>query len=209
MITFELSANTAAVASAIAASFSALAATLMLVIQRRSFVEAARPELVITGWNRTTQRVGDNERDIVSFQEVRNVGKGPALGVHMNVLHGDTDAPTAVMSTSRIPILGPGDSDNRGWEITLWWQNARDRHHLAFEVSMLCWDSRNRKYNTTYSAFAVPVGTPVGLPDETAPGLSVPLRRVRVVPIWHLKLKRALFRKRSFPRFGRKKLGPP
>lgn len=206
MITLELSAGTAAVASAIAASASALTAILMFVIQRRSFVEATRPELVVDGWKRTTEGEGDRARDIVSFHEVRNVGNGPAVGVHMNVYHSDTARPKASMETSRIPILGPGDSDDRGWSITLHWRDD-DRPLIQFDVSMICWDTRNRKYDTVYPVFASQLDRPNAFYNEVAPGVSVPLRRrPQRVPIWHIKLKRSLLKKHYLPGFlGRHK----
>jgi hypothetical protein len=49
-------------------------------IQRRNFLEFVRPEIVLEGW----ARGNIDGQDVLSFETVRNVGKGVALHIYMN-----------------------------------------------------------------------------------------------------------------------------
>src|SRR5687767_151938 len=85
--------------SAVAASFSALSATVMVMIQRRNLLESVRPEIVLVGWGRKNWKMEKVDCEIVSFSHVKNVGRGPALHVYMNGSQIEENLPQAIMST--------------------------------------------------------------------------------------------------------------
>ena len=72
---------TAAIWAAIAATFSAISSLLIVLIQRRNLLESVKPELVLTGWERTPRGQGGSAQEVISFKTIRNVGRGPALHV--------------------------------------------------------------------------------------------------------------------------------
>ena len=86
--------------SAVAASFAALSAVLMVFIQHRNLVESARPELVLAGWSRKVGQ-GEGAHDVIAFQTIRNVGRGPALHLSLNAHHMTDNRSTAVMASRR------------------------------------------------------------------------------------------------------------
>ncbi len=67
------------VASAVAAGFSSMAAFTIMLIQRQSMIDSARPEIVLKDWTRETKNIGEKKYDIVSFKKVLNAGKGLSL----------------------------------------------------------------------------------------------------------------------------------
>ena len=73
--------NSAAIWSAVAASFAALSSFLMMLIQRRNLMESVRPEMVLTGWSRREEGQGDAAHEVIAIQMIKNVGRGPALNI--------------------------------------------------------------------------------------------------------------------------------
>ena len=69
---------TAAFWSAVAASFAALSSLLIFLVQRRTLLESARPELILDGWSRETVGQGEGQHEVIAFQTIRNVGRGTA-----------------------------------------------------------------------------------------------------------------------------------
>jgi hypothetical protein len=67
--------------AAVAALFSAASAVIMTRIQRRNFLEASRPELVLGGWQRHPLTKEHGYRDAIFFDTVRNIGQGAAVDV--------------------------------------------------------------------------------------------------------------------------------
>jgi hypothetical protein len=60
--------NTAAMWSAVAASFAALSSFLIMLIHRQDLLESARPELVLSGWSRKPQGQSGGVHQVISFQ---------------------------------------------------------------------------------------------------------------------------------------------
>ncbi|MEP7151469.1 MAG: hypothetical protein ABI856_07165 [Nitrospira sp.] len=117
-------ATIAALWSAVAASFSALAALVAMLIQHRNLLESVRPELVLVGWGRLPRGNGDAAHEVVTIKSIKNVGRGAALHVHLDSMYMIDNRPVAVLSTKRLSILAPNESVELGGEISLWWQNA-------------------------------------------------------------------------------------
>ena len=68
----------AAIWSAIAATSSASCAFLILLIQRRNYFDSVRPDLVLSGWKREQTTVAGHFSDEVTFNTIRNIGRGAA-----------------------------------------------------------------------------------------------------------------------------------
>src|SRR5258705_11658498 len=110
--------------SAVAAIFSALAAVIVMFIQRRNQLESVRPEIVLVGWGRFSRGHGDAAHEGITIESIKNVGRGAALHLYIHSAHVIDHRPVAVLSTRRLPILAPNDSVALNAEITLWWKNA-------------------------------------------------------------------------------------
>lgn len=101
------SATAAAIWSAVAASFAALASLLIMLIQRRSLLESVRPELVLTGWGRAARGEGNGTHEVITFETIKNVGRGAALHISFGSMQELDGKPTAILSSTRLPILAP------------------------------------------------------------------------------------------------------
>jgi hypothetical protein len=199
-----MSSSIAAIWSAVAASFAALSSVLVMLIQRRSLLESARPELVLSGWSRKTVAQGDAPYEILRFERIRNVGKGSALQVVLNSSQISNNRPTAIMSTTRLPIIAPNEEQAIDGQITLWWKNVepnRQGHkHLFVSIDLMCWDSRGYRHRTTYTLLAVELSSSVTLADQIALGVALSNRVTVNQAIRLLRLSRAV---RRVPLVGR------
>jgi hypothetical protein len=188
----------AALWSAVAATFAALSSLLIMLIQRRSLLESVRPELVLTGWNRAERGEGNGALDIITFETIRNVGRGAALHIELASMHMLNGQPTVVLANKRIPILAPEESSDVKGEVLMWWQNVssdKDGHKaLDITIRISCWDSRGRKHRTEYSFLTVERKSGVGVMDEIAPGVGLLRRTTTTRTVWSLKLRRQLAR---------------
>ena len=204
--------SAAAIWSAIAASFAALSSFLILLIQRRNLLESVRPELVLTDWNRRVEGEGDAAHDRISFQTIRNVGRGAALHIHLSAAHMNENRPTAILSTVRLPILAADEASKVNGEIVVWWKNvnpdAQGRKHLSITVVILCWDSRGMRHETRYSLFAVESSENVVVTDPIAPGVMLGSRTTTTRSIWLLKLFERARRLPGLSRLRHKKANP-
>ena len=206
-----LSKLTPAIWSAVAASFAALSSFLIMLIQRRNLYESARPELVMDGWTRQTRGTDDSAHEVISFTNIRNIGRGPALNIHINSFAEHDNRPTAVMSTCRLPILAANEILSVAGEIVVWWKNVppqTDGLKLLFiEITILCWGARNVRYDTTYNLFVVPLSPTQGVTNAIAPGVALHNRTVVERPIWLLKTRSLPRRLLGLPRrlLGRRK----
>jgi hypothetical protein len=198
----------AAAWSAIAASFSALAALLTYGIHRRNLLDAARPELVLDAWTRESTRTG---LDGVKIGKIKNIGRGPAFHPVVRCWHQSNQRPTAVMSSVRLSVLGPGESVDLQGEITIIWQNFEPwsgTRIAGLKVVILAWDARGYRHETTYrlSVFETSDQTIAGT-TMVAPGVSILHRVSKSRPVWLLKtigiLKRTPVLRRLFARQDR------
>jgi hypothetical protein len=181
-------ASPAAWLSAVAASFSALSALIVMRIQRRNFFESVRPQIILIKWVRPSP-------DRLRFGAIKNIGKGTALNVFVNASRFADRKPVAFMSSIRVPILAsdeelPVDEENA---ISLWWKNVtadkNDRKTMGIDVVVHCWDTSGRwRYDITYRllAFDEQAGIVVG---ETVPNAVVlSERRVTSTAVWRLRM---------------------
>lgn len=190
-----------AVWSAVAATFAALSSFLIMLIQRRNLLEAARPELVLTGWSREAKGNDEDAYEVISFRTIRNVGRGVALNVILNSFPEKLDRfPAVMLSTLRVPILAANESEEINGGIAVWWKdvdaNGAGPKCLLIRVEILCWDSRGMRHQTLYSLFAVNEPTRLCMSDAIAPGVSLSSRRTVTRPVWWLNLRERVERLR-------------
>ena len=181
--------QTAATWSAIAAIFSAIAAILLLRIERLSFQHSARPEIVITGWKRDSSA----DRDKILFSAVENVGVGSALYVHINA-HSDTKdgRPMIAMSTIQESLISSSNKVNVNGEMLIWWENVPDYpggRSVPVNIKIYCWDTTGIRYFTSYSLNIFELPNNTHLINEVAPGVMLGRRSVKTEAVWMLRLK--------------------
>jgi hypothetical protein len=183
--------------SATAAFFAALSSFLIWRIQRSNLLESVRPELVITGWGREQHGEGDNAYEVIKFTEVRNVGKGPALHVHMDCMHIENNFPQAVMSTARYPIIVQNETQEMKAEIIVYWKNVKEEdggRFLFITITIFYWDVRDIRHETTYHLFVTNPPMFCAAAEELSPGVSLTTRQTMRVPGWRLKWKSRLLK---------------
>lgn len=178
--------------SAIAATGSAAAALLMWRIQRRNLHESVRPELVLTDFSRRKEGSGKGAHEVIRFSKIRNVGRGPALNIHMNIDF--SNPPTAVLATQRIPILAPNETMNIDGDIIVWWKNVpphgdqKDKF-LVIKITMFCVDTGDMRHETRYTLMAIEhPGMGSFVTDEVAPGVGMGFRTRTTQSLWRIRL---------------------
>lgn len=182
----------AATWSAIAATLSAIAAFLLWQTGQRSFQHSARPEIVVTGWNRDPLATPDK----ITFDAVENVGNGSALHVHMNAFAmADDDRPTVIMSTMRESLISPKSHVTVKGEITIWWKNiagSPGSKNAPINMKIYCWDTTGIRYLTKYNLLVMEPSRNIITTDEISPGVMLGGRSVEWESVWKLKLKQKL-----------------
>ena len=183
-----------AIWAAAVSSTAAIIAFSAMLIQRRSLRESGRPEIVLAGWTRGQRMSGAHIYDALVFKTIRNVGRGAALHIYMNAFERvekeDGVYPVAIMSTTRIPILAPGESEELNGEIELIWKNvpeSGDHKRLPITISIYYWDAHGLRHETTYSMYAVELKPNVGVVGAIAPGVGLTTRNTTSIPVWRLK----------------------
>jgi hypothetical protein len=190
----------AAIWSAIAATSSAIAAIIMIRIQHLNMLESARPELILTGWDRKLKQVGERKYDIITIEKIRNVGRGSASHITINSTKFLDDKLLSALSTVTISILPAGEEREINGEISLSWDHAptdtRGGKYLEIVIEIHSWCSRCYRHETIYKLFTVDRTQNVaflgGDEDEIAPGVMLSLRKTISKPVWRLKLIRKL-----------------
>lgn len=196
--------NAAAVWSAVAASFSALAAYLSWRAQIRTLHHSFRPEIVIAGWNRPAPT--PDTPDELCFSTVMNAGRDTARQIVVNAI-GETDnnQPTYVGTTVNVGSLTAGEQVTIDGRIVLFWPNVKKLGPLGkllqVKVIVWCWDALGVRHQTTISLLVTEradghVGNTVNL----APGVFLRAQITESIPVWQLKLSRAVGR---IPLLGR------
>jgi hypothetical protein len=177
----------AAVWSALAATSAAIAAFLLWRTEQKSFRHSARPELVLTGWQRLEAGDKPLAPERVAFATIENVGRGPALHVHINSFSlADDDRPKTIMSTIRESLVAAGSRAKVDGVISIWWNNVAGSpgsKSLPISIDMLCWDTTGTRYRTEYHLFVVELSPRVGVADAVAPGVMLAGRTVTEAPV--------------------------
>ncbi len=181
--------------SAVAASFSAIAALTIVRISHRNMIDSATPEIIIDGWDREKKKILDKDYDILTFTKILNTGKGSALHVHINTEDMVSSLPKTMFTTKRIAIIPSGKEVNLKGEITLLWKNADKQNELIpIDITIYAWSTKGYRYETVYRLMAMDTGH-ARMWDDTstvATGIMLLARRTISRPVWRLKLNRYL-----------------
>jgi hypothetical protein len=182
--------NPAAVWSAVAATFAALSSFLIMLIQRRNLLESVRPELVLMGWGR---REEGSECEAITFNTIRNIGRGAAIQVVLWSDSYQSDELKALVSCDRIPILGPDDTVKLDGNVLVFWKLANEEQgvkRIPIVINMDCWDTRGMRHETQYTLMATrPTTIPCVGGDEVAPGVTWLSRTTSTRAVWLLKMQ--------------------
>lgn len=190
-----MASDTAAIWSAIAATFSAITAWIVMRLQRKSLLDNSKPEIVIEGWKRFTKQHAGNKYDVLSFEKISNAGKGSALRVYINTNEEEMiqdEAPSTSMSTVQIPIIPAGKSVDIKSEINLFWQNAKffgeKNKYIPVSIKIYSWCVNQYRHETNYSLMVFDINNPpVFGGDQLAQGVNMGSRRTISQPVWKLK----------------------
>ncbi len=192
--------------SAFAATCSAIAAMSILLIQRWSFLESARPELVLTDWSRRKKGEGVAANDVIGFQTIRNVGRGAALHITLNASSQmNENRPTSLVPTRWVSILAANEVNDINGEIQVVWGNVNPSDAgfklLRITIRILCMDSRGRHHETRYILSAVESSTTSLIygGDPIAPGV-IATRTTSSISRWRHRLN---LKARRLPGLGR------
>jgi hypothetical protein len=192
----------AAIASAIAAGFSAVSAFFAMRIQRPNLGESVRPELVLTDWSRTS--TGDGSEEILRFAGIKNVGRGTALHVVVSGSRTVDNRPVFVTSTQRIAILAPNEAKPIDGRTLIAWQNVGPQSdgskYLGLTIQIACWDLIWLRHRTRYILIVSQKGS---MPEALAPGVALTNRVTETRSRRRLKLLRTIGR---VPRSARRKV---
>lgn len=191
-------AGSAAIWSAIAATFSAIAATTIMLIQHWNMLDSARPDLILTGWDRKIRQQGDRRYDTITLNKIRNVGKGSALHLTINSTKFIDGRLVAALSTETLSILPANEEYEINGEITLFWDHVStyDKGHkyIQIDIEIHSWCSKGYRHETIYDLLAVDPIKNISLVggDEISPGVMLATRKTASKPMWRLKLNRKL-----------------
>jgi hypothetical protein len=183
----------AATWSAIAASFAALSSFLLMLIHWQNLLEAVHPELVLIGWAHTVEGEGDTAYERITFQEIKNVGKGAAFNVLSKIPDKISDPPSSVLITEHLPILAAGETADLNGQIIMSWTNVPPDKWglkvLTIRIALLCFDSRGMRHETLYNLHVMPLSQKrffaVG---EIAPAVALSSRTTSTRPVSWLNL---------------------
>jgi hypothetical protein len=153
------------VPAAIAAIASAAAAIGSFIWQRRSAIDAMRPELVFEEFSTEV----DGSTRHIHAKYVKNVGSGPAIGVFATLLREDNDESSLlpVGGGNALSLVEAGGKQEIDFEIIM----TENPNRTDLEIQRLrpfigCSDRLGRRHNTTYT-FYVSNG-PIGLTQPIA-----------------------------------------
>jgi len=190
-------ANAAAIWSAVAASFAAIAAFLTWLAQIKTLHHTFRPEIALSGWSRDFDPTSGIER--ISFRLIKNIGRDSARQIVVNASDTVGDRPTHVLSTLMLPSLFAGESSNVEASIGLNWVNVAPRGPagmlMFIDVSIWYWDALNVRHITTISLLVTQdLKANVSGSPRLAPGLYASGISTKSEQVWSLKLRRSLAR---------------
>jgi hypothetical protein len=184
--------------AALAAGFSAIASFLIWRIQRSNLLESVRPELVLLDWSRETQ--GDlqtyNSRAVIAFPRIKNVGRGAAFNVWLNVYPHIGDRYTA--QTIRLPIIAVNEEVALADGRIIVWFNDPAVKGVNVPLTVSSWDSRGNVYETVYNLLVVRGDIPFR-GSTIAENLDA-TRTTTMTPAWRLHFRAR--RERLLPRLS-------
>lgn len=181
--------------SAIAAMFSALSALLIMRIQKRSLLDAARPELVVEDWDRE-DATRYSDRELLRFRTLRNVGRGTAFDINIGggVYKDDPNdfslrqkVHTPGIHWQDLHILTANESLEFKTRAILFWdliKGERREKYYYFRITIRCRDSLKLCHLIEYE-FRVTPYDDLHLEEDVVPGIFL-ISRVHTTthPLW-------------------------
>lgn len=191
----------AAIFSAIAASFSAIAAFLTWRSQDQHLSESFKPEVVLGGWARPSV-------DCVTFTTVKNIGRGTAQPV---VINGSDFAagqsPLYTTSSISLPGLASGEERKVDGCINIVWANVApsmpSTKTLFIRVNCIYWDALSRRHIVRTGLFVLQHTSPSIQIDGDSIGRGISLGTVQVTisRVGWLKVRRWFWKVPLLSRF--------
>jgi hypothetical protein len=171
-----------AIASAIAACFSATAAWLMWSLQRKNTLNLIRPEIVLEGW----QFVQDGDfldSGKITIQIIRNIGPGTAMHVFAELKYAGHNEPfDASMIYDFIQIIPPSGKVEPFSECSFTWKYVKNDNvkSVPLRLNIYCFDINSNRYTTHYLLTAYKGDHLFFGDEELAPGLYLSERYVTI-----------------------------
>ncbi len=174
-----------AIWSAVAASFSALAALSMVWIHLQNRADAVRPELVLDGWSLTNEIP---DKGIIQIGKISNQGRGSALFIlgEARFAEAESIGPGKLfvgLFCNAIQQLPTGKEVAIDWHIKFDWPGSvqpRQNQYVYLNLMISTWDVHARRHEATYELVAsrgMPVMGPV---TNLSANLQLIRRYVRV-----------------------------
>lgn len=181
--------------AAIAATFSAVSAISVLIIQRANRLDAARPELVLLDWSRRPFGNPAYGVEIIAFKTIKNVGGATA---YRTVIHRPDEPEKYDMSGIFVAVLPSGESCDIEGEIFVHWTNVPDTFGMQFVAcspTIVAIDSLKRHHETRYRLLVQRAGLVTKTFKQTLTE-GVTLRGLEMVtdPIWLLNFRQSASR---------------
>ena len=184
-----------AIWSALAASCSAIAALMMLLVHRRNLLSAHRPEIILLEWDRRTEGEPEARIDYITFKSIKNIGKGAAYRIVMNASLEVESHP--IMGSSFVQLLPSGETQPSINRMAIFWSNIKPSRsgskHAIISIEISCFDMLDWRHDTTVRLF-IPDDSRVMVANAftVAPGINELARETRSAPLWRLKIRRRL-----------------
>ncbi len=179
--------------AAIAASFAALSSFLVMLAQRRSLLESAKPELVLFEWERKNRGQGESLHEVIIFKKIKNVGKGIALNCYFMGEFEKDRKPISTVSTFRHSVIASNDLVEINGEIIIWWKNVENKStlgkYIIAPISILSWDTIGYRHLTKYRLFIYENQAMIMSPKQIAPGIEISSRTTKSQSVRFLKIK--------------------
>lgn len=175
--------------AALAATFSAIASLMIMLIQRRNLIESVRPELILTEWKLDS---GNEKQAVLYFGTVKNVGKGIAFNIVINLHEHWPKRPPPFMGFINVEILAVNEERAIDGKIYIFKEGTRPNDQHLMAVTLKYTDTRNYLHETEYSIYVMPNHSP-GY-GNLAPGIFLSRRSTTSGSAFGLFLERTFLK---------------
>jgi hypothetical protein len=192
--------NYTAIWAAVAASFSALSAFLVMRIQKQNLMESVRPDLLPMEWVRPFKMFGA-VTEIIGFRKIRNVGRGTAFNIAISgkyqKMPPDGGLPTVAVNYCSLLLVGVNEMADINGEVWIHWNQAETSQGIKavmFTMTIDYTDVRDVLYHTEYRVVAFHGETTPRSPaaSNLAPGLSSNARHTTKKPMWRVNMEKKI-----------------
>lgn len=179
-----------AICSAIAATFSAVAAIVLMVVHIRNRADSVRPEVILEDWSLEEE---PQEWGVIQIKKIRNEGKGSALHMRGQLkAPGEkpigSGGPFLALFLDPVPVLSPGKELDVKCHAKFQWNGSIDSM-LPLHLTLFIADLHGRLHEMTYELVATKGEGIVGGVTNLAPGLDLTRRHTTVTTGWRLRLR--------------------